>query len=75
MVILEASVGYIYVTFSGECEAGFHCKRREECLAFQEEEANLESLTRLTPAWLDLVSKLAERKCDGVENGVCCKSN
>ena len=58
----------------GECSAGLHCKRREECPAIQEQEANLESLTRLTPAWFALVGKIAEKKCDGVENGVCCKS-
>ena len=62
------------VCLKGKCEAGLHCKQREECPAFQEHQANLESLTRLTPAWYDQLSKLDEMKCDGVENGVCCKS-
>ena len=38
------------------------------------EQSNLDALTRLTPEWFQLVRKLAELKCDEVENGVCCKS-
>ena len=66
---------YILVQFfEGKCEAGLHCKQKEECPAFLEQEANLESLTPLTPAWEALVGQLAEKKCGGVENRVCCES-
>ena len=63
----------ILETFSGECEAGWYCKQREECPAFKEEQANLEALTSLSPEWHELVSKLTELECNGVDNGVCCK--
>ena len=61
--------------FSGECGAGLHCKQRHECPAFKEEEAKLDAMTSLTPEWEELASQLTDMKCDGVENGVCCKSN
>ena len=64
----------ILVTFSGECEAGWHCKQRKECPAFQEEQSNLEGLKSFTPEWLELVSKLTQLECDGEDDGVCCKS-
>ena len=57
---------------AGECKAGFHCKHREDCPAFKEEQANLAALTTLSPKWLALVSEYAELNCE--ENGVCCKS-
>ena len=60
--------------FSGECGAALHCKQRHECPAFQEEEAKLDAMTSLTPEWEELALQLTDMKCDGVENGVCCKS-
>ena len=63
----------IHVKFEGECRAGLHCKQREECPAFKEEQANLKALTSLTPEWHELVSKLTELECDGVDGGICCK--
>ena len=62
------------MTFEGECGAGLHCKQRGECPAFLEQQANLDAMTSLTPEWEKLASQLIDMKCDGVENGVCCKS-
>ena len=68
-------IDILYLTFEGECGAGLHCKQRKECFAFQEQKANLDAMTSLTPEWEELASNLTAMKCDGVENGVCCKSN
>ena len=58
---------------AGDCKAGWHCKQRQECPAFQEEHSKLDALTTLSPGWLALVAKLKDLSCDGKENGVCCK--
>ena len=34
---------------------------------------NLAAMTSLNPEWSKLVSELNELKCDGAENGFCCK--
>ena len=64
----------IHVTFVGQCGAGWNCRRREECPVFQEDQLNLKALKILTTEWSELALKLSALRCDGVENGVCCKS-
>ena len=50
-----------------------HCKKREDCPAFLEEQAKHKALTSFTPEWFKLAKKLDDLKCDEEENGVCCK--
>ena len=59
---------------AGDCKAGWHCKHREDCPAFKEEQAKLAALTILSQKWVTLVNRLAQLNCEGEENGVCCKS-
>ena len=59
---------------AGDCKAGWHCKHREDCPAFKEEQANMAALPTLSSPWLALVTQLAQLNCEGEENGVCCKS-
>ena len=59
---------------AGDCKAGWHCKQREDCPVFKEEQANLAALTTLSSPWLALATQLSKLNCEGEENGVCCKS-
>ena len=59
---------------AGECEEGWHCKSREECPSFKEEQAKLDALTSFSPEWTALLSKLNQLECKTEENGVCCKT-
>ena len=63
----------VHVTFAGECEEGWQCRQREECIAFKEEQSNLDALTSLTPEWYKLFTKLENLKCHGEKNAVCCE--
>ena len=59
---------------AGECEEGWVCKPREECPAFKEEQAKLDTLTSFSPEWTALLTKLNQLECKTEENGVCCKT-
>ena len=59
---------------AGECEEGWHCKPREECPSFKEEQAKLDTLTSFSPEWTALLSKLNQLECKTEENGICCKT-
>ena len=59
---------------AGGCEEGWLCKSREECPAFKEEQAKLDTLTSFSPEWTALLSKLNQLECKTEENGVCCNT-
>ena len=59
--------------YSGECEAGWQCKPRDQCPAFQQKDATLKTLTHLSSEWFELASKLVDLKCAGEKNWICCE--
>ena len=59
--------------YSGECEAGWQCKPRDRCPAFQQKESTLKTLTSLSSEWFELASKLADLNCGGEKNWICCE--
>ena len=59
---------------AGECEEGWHCKSREGCPSFKEEQAKLDSLTSFSTEWFELLSELKGLECEGEKNGICCKA-
>ena len=71
---MSLNENHVGESHAGECEDGWHCKKREECLGFKEKQSNLEALTSFTPEWFDLASELADLKCNGEKNWVCCET-
>ena len=72
-VILNEQIRRMFIN-PGECEEGWHCKSREECPSFKEEQAKLDALTSFSSEWTALLTKLNQLECKTEENGVCCKT-
>ena len=59
----------------GECEKGSQCTEKWECPDFKEKESKLETLTKFSAEWLQLVSLLKDLKCNGQNDWVCCETD
>ena len=76
LVSILESIFYLFILFGipkGECEIGWQCKRKDDCLAFKEKQKQLNATTKNTPEYDELVIELRNLVCYAREQLICCE--